>query len=296
MLALPPFLYALTAATVSKTTTMSNAPHVPTTTNPTTVHTSWLGFGAESWDVYLLVALGLATFAALLVVLSTYGSIVTHKREADAANRELERYKLTVEGKVADAKSAGIDAGRKAGAADLKAAEANERAAKATERTAELGKETEALRHENLLLQTRIAPRALSKEQFEALQSLEGRVATVGIMPQVGNDASLFASQLFSALNHAGVEVKWYFAPAGASWTGILLGLPHSGYAGRDKDPLIEAFKKADLYGGDLDLGNFGFPDVPKDIPLIMVGDKPLQFAKPPYFGPPAKAAPAPAK
>jgi hypothetical protein len=47
----------------------------------------------------------------------TADSIVGHKREAKAAETSLKTFRPGVEGRVADAKLAGIDAGKKAGEA-----------------------------------------------------------------------------------------------------------------------------------------------------------------------------------
>lgn len=78
----------------------------------------------------MLLSLVLVAVVAALVVAATAGVIIVQKREAIAAQDEFKRYKVTVDGRIADARAEGIEAGKAAGDAALKAAEANERAAK----------------------------------------------------------------------------------------------------------------------------------------------------------------------
>jgi hypothetical protein len=92
---------------------------------------SLLGHGSDWWNGAMLISLALAALVAFLVAAATTGVIIVQKREAGVANAELARYKLTVEGQVADAKKEGIEAGKAASGALLRAAEATERAAKA---------------------------------------------------------------------------------------------------------------------------------------------------------------------
>ncbi|WP_143074619.1 hypothetical protein [Methylobacterium sp. ap11] len=123
-----------------------------------------LGLDGSTWDKLMLWALAVAALAAGAVVVTTGGSILTHKREAEAAEHSLERYKETVAGKVAEAHKAGVEAGRAAGGAAVKAAEANERAAK--------------LEAANLALETQIQPRrftSVNGQQVGALRPFAGQ-------------------------------------------------------------------------------------------------------------------------
>lgn len=91
--------------------------------------TLFLGHDGEWWDFWLISSLVFAAVAAIAIGLTTTGSIVSHKREALASEMSLEAYKLTVDGKVADAKKEGIEAGKTAGDALLRAAELEKQAA-----------------------------------------------------------------------------------------------------------------------------------------------------------------------
>jgi hypothetical protein len=87
------------------------------------------GHNSDWWSGAMLLSLVLAFLVAGLVAAATGGLIVVQKREAIAAEAELNRYKSTADGKIADARTEGIEAGKKATDAELKAAQANERAA-----------------------------------------------------------------------------------------------------------------------------------------------------------------------
>jgi hypothetical protein len=81
------------------------------------------GFDLHSWEQVMLVSLGFAALAAVFVVVATTAVVKLQKKEADDADKALNAYKLTVEDKVADAKTEGIKAGATAGNAMLRAAE-----------------------------------------------------------------------------------------------------------------------------------------------------------------------------
>jgi hypothetical protein len=126
----------------------------------TNIPTSYLGIDGDSWDVVVLWSLGIAALAAAFVVFATVGQVVSHKRETEAATRELAAYKLETEGKVAEAKTEGLNAGKAAGDALVKAGElqvqadalrielakANERASAASERAAQAEIKLEQIR------------------------------------------------------------------------------------------------------------------------------------------------------
>lgn len=120
-----------------------------------------LGMNGETWDRALIWSLIAAAIAAVFVGLTTAGSIITHKREAEAAEASLERYKETVAGKVAEAKSEGIRAGETAGNALERAGRLEKEAADARERAADF----------ELQLAKIKAPRSLDDAQVVAIKA-----------------------------------------------------------------------------------------------------------------------------
>jgi hypothetical protein len=62
------------------------------------------GYNSDWWNTVVLFALAVAALAALATAFATYAVITTQKREAEENARQFERYKLSVESKVADAK------------------------------------------------------------------------------------------------------------------------------------------------------------------------------------------------
>lgn len=145
--------------------------------NGATASTLLLGYNGDWWDFWMLFSIGLVALVAAAVGAFTVGSVMVHKREAAAASAELERYKSETAGKVAEATTAGIAAGEKAGHAqtDVDAAKvdlarqealtagATAVAAKATERAAEANLKAENLHRQNLELEKAVSPRILEQ-------------------------------------------------------------------------------------------------------------------------------------
>src|SRR4051812_38763240 len=90
-----------------------------------------LGLDLHSWEQWMLLALGLAAFAAVAVVVTTASVVILTRHENAETKKEYEEYKLTVDGKVADARKEGIEAGELAGNAMVRAAELEREAANA---------------------------------------------------------------------------------------------------------------------------------------------------------------------
>jgi hypothetical protein len=122
-------------------------PPMPETINSANAAAStlFLGQNGEWWDFWLIVAVVFAALAAVAIGVTTTGSIVSHKREAAAADWELNRYKLETSEKI----SASIAAGESAKA----------ETARANERIAGLNNDAARLTAENLALQTVLLPR-----------------------------------------------------------------------------------------------------------------------------------------
>jgi hypothetical protein len=86
--------------------------------------TLFLGHNGEWWDFWLIMSVALAAISAIAIGMTTTGSIVSHKREAAAAEQELERYKVSASEKIADSVAIGEAAKADAARADARAAEA----------------------------------------------------------------------------------------------------------------------------------------------------------------------------
>jgi hypothetical protein len=173
------------------------------------------------------------------------------------------------------------EATERASHADARAATANERASSADERAAALEKDAAQLRLDLEREREKRLGRALTKEQFDALQMLKGKVTRANIMWENNTEVMSFAGQIIHALDQAGVNVRVYFSPPGTVLTGIMIWSPK-----RDDDPLMAAFQEAGFLPGWGNISVLQFPDVPHDVPLIQMGERFLE-TKPPYFGPP---------
>ena len=135
-------------------------------------------------------------------------------------------------------------------------------------------------------------PRTLSKEQFDALQELRGKIKAINIAAETDAESQWLASQLVVALQAAGIEVRSYDRGAAVhSTAGIMLydaymfenpqGKPTAG------EPLSSALKSAGLEPASL-LGRMPLDiGAPIDVPMIIVGGKSFFHATSPYLGPP---------
>jgi len=76
--------------------------------------TLFLGQNGEWWDFWLIASVLFAALAAIAIGVTTAGAIVSHKREAAAAEEALERYKLNTEGKISDSTARAAEANARA--------------------------------------------------------------------------------------------------------------------------------------------------------------------------------------
>jgi hypothetical protein len=126
-----------------------------------------LSLSLDAWNNILLLSLAAAAMAAVIVGCSTYVIVQLQKHEATDARDAFERYKLSVEGQVAEAKRQGIEAGKSAGDALLRAAA--------------LEKQAQELRAANLALQIKVQPRRISGDKSVQMAALLSRFETVPI-------------------------------------------------------------------------------------------------------------------
>jgi hypothetical protein len=141
-------------------------------------------------------------------------------------------------------------------------------------------------------LETQIAARSLDKAQFNALKSVEGKVSAANIMSADTLESSVLADEIMAALQEAHVTVQRYLS-SGIKMTGIMILYPNlpkfNNFADFDqqltKDPLCKAFKDAGLNPRWGNMKNV-FPDmnIPRDVPMIFVGEKNMYFVTPPTF------------
>lgn len=142
-------------------------------------------------------------------------------------------------------------------------------------------------------LEAQLAPRALTKEQYDELQTLRGRVSAVNITAACDFEAARFADQVAKALELAGIRVKVCDPRIGLTWADIYIVFPKP-VEDCGNEPLFTAFRKARLSigCGDRSQPAVAMADLPPDIPVVMVGQKRgLLHPAPPYVWTlPAKA------
>jgi len=191
------------------------------TTTAATATTLLLGHNGGWWDLWMIISVGAVAVAGLSVLIFTAGSVMVHKRETAAAEHALEKYKLEVEGKVADAKAEGLAAGKTAGDANQRASEADERAAKANERAAALEKEAAAANERTAQVMKETAWRQLTDAQKKSLSTaFATRKGKVRLMWIANDPESLaLATQISDLFNGA----HWEIVPSANTYSFNLL-------------------------------------------------------------------------
>lgn len=133
-----------------------------------------------------------------------------------------------------------------------------------------------------IALETEIAPRKLTKEQYDALQSLKGRMSRINVSTETDWETWSFATQIAGALADAGIRAPIFVRRSYLAHTTVNMlydryafsnpfGAPTRG------EPLASVLKDAGLLigGGIVDQLPFDLADAPKDDPMIIVGGKP---------------------
>jgi hypothetical protein len=150
-------------------------------------------------------------------------------------------------------------------------------------------------------LETRIAPRVLTEDQYAAIQALRGKVDTVFVLSSPDSEPATFSAQLQQALVDAGVNVKPVPATAGSRFVGTSICSPDKEDA--HKSPLWIAFSAIGLQPNICKPEDFGLPSLPPNgAPLVVIGERPpffpngapksLRFRIYPEFGKPAAGHP----
>jgi len=194
------------------------------------------------------IVAAMAAASAIAVWFFTNGSLNVHKREAAASEQDFVAYKLKIQGKVADAAKAGLEAGRTASDALIKIAEANERAASYEKEAAIARMETEKIK-------LGVSSRVFSDRQIEIIvKNLKKENYAINIVVRGEDEPSTYASKLISALNAARLLRGNYYTLAPAdNWTGINI------YVGYETDPdkfnsnpVVKAFRLAGINVGSI--------------------------------------------
>lgn len=159
---------------------------------------------------------------------------------------------------------------------DIKLAEATDKASVANQKV-------EEAQLARVKLEGQLAPRLLTKEQYEVFQALKGEISEVNITPISAYEAARFASQIAQALGDAGIKVRLFPPRLALLWPDIYVVIPKP-VEDFSKEPLYVAFKNAGMSVGCGDRSKNPMIDFPPDVPIIMVGEKKgLSYPEIPY-------------
>lgn len=192
---------------------------------------------------------------AFIAGLSTWAVVRLQRLEISKAAIELGEYKLSVDGKVADAKKEGIEAGKAAGDALLRAASLEKQAAE--------------LRAANLVLEGKLKPRRISGEDFEKMLPTLSKFAAslperpgliklvIGIVSRMGDPDSIdFANDFVGLLKASGWSpVRIY------NWTGADRGVFIATRSGTPLPTEVEVALKVALEAADIKTKTISIPD-----------------------------------
>jgi hypothetical protein len=153
---------------------------------------------------------------------------------------------------------------------------------------------TETLRASNLKLaldleseRQKTAPRPWTKDQFDALQTLRGKLPDVGIAWERScTECMIYAGFIQTALHEAGAQIhqdNTYDPGMFSSDTGIEIVLPAT--ADLSSDPIVIAFKAAGLNPWTRHhVGEFS--TIRTDIPVVVVGERFRPYVQFPFSPP----------
>lgn len=127
------------------------------------------------------------------------------------------------------------------------------------------------------------ASRALTKEQYEALQTLKGNFSSVVITSVPTFEAMQFGRQIAHALESVGIDAPIAMPRIGMPWTNVYLVLPTRTHEDIRKEPLLQAFQLAGISTGCGYRSEHPMIDLPADVPIIKVGEKHSRSDTPPY-------------
>jgi hypothetical protein len=189
-----------------------------------------LGLSLHDWENSMILFLIIAGFFGLIAGAATWA--VVQRIELAQSQKELEEYKLTVEGKVADAKKEGIEAGKTAGDALLRAAE--------------LEKEAASSRLETEKIKGVVGWRTIKPEVASELErALAANPGSVNLRFMDGDPEALFLAIQFSQVFS---KAHWQIAPGALKPANAIvfgIGLPDS--SGTDAQRLRAAFTAAGI-------------------------------------------------
>jgi hypothetical protein len=235
---------------------------------------------------------GVLLAATIMIVLGCGGEFV-FERQASQAEAALER---AANSKIAELSRAEAADNRIAQQAARDAAALGTRVGTVSQQVDEASTKERTM-HDALLADEKRAGelreaslgRHLTKEMYEALASLKGKVKVVNLASSEGcSECSLFRSQLEFPLDKAGVMGKIYHAPYVGSGLTIV---PPEGIEHPEDDVLMRTLFNVKLYSSWSKRQPGAYPGVPPDEYLLVVGEKYIAFPTPPYMGPPAPKA-----
>ena len=126
-----------------------------------------------------------------------------------------------------------------------------------------------------IALETQIAPRSLTKEQYDAIQTLKGRVPAINLAVENDSECLIFSSILIRALSNAGIKVDMYSLPPDIHFSsGLVVYDPHM-FSDDSAGKLI--FDAVSNRGLTARIKSARLPDaldIPRDMPAILVYER----------------------
>lgn len=216
----------------------------------------------------MLLSLGVTGLCALAVFITTASVVILQRREAAETKAEFEEYKLSVEGKVADAKREGLEAGKIAGNAVIRVAESEKEAAAARLQTEQIKQ----------VVAWRVVPPENTIKLREALRKTPGKI---NLRYTSGDPESLFLAIQISRIF---ADASWQVAPGSETTNSITFGINLPDPSSAEMTALRLAFSEAGIPFSTAPIpdtsSSVGFNvSIISGAPILVIGSRP-----PPVF------------
>jgi hypothetical protein len=139
-----------------------------------------------------------------------------------------------------------------------------------------------------IALESLLAPRTLSKEQFEAIQSLKTRAPEINLAVENDTECELFASLLATAFLRSGIVTHEYILAPNMRGTGGLMIFDQSGFSDNSVGSLIfRTLRGSNIIASGIVSRLPDALDMPRNVPAILVYERlSAPYMEPPYLGP----------
>jgi hypothetical protein len=136
-----------------------------------------------------------------------------------------------------------------------------------------------------IALEIDAAPRSITKEQYETIMTLKGKVPAINVMAPPTGEPALFAMLIEQVFWRADIKYDIYFPPNGYQSGGNSLCLPKVDGGASIEAPLFKVFFAAKMVIAGCAIEYLPFVNLDKSKPLLVIGERiEFRWTSPPYL------------